>query len=70
MILESEGICEAAKNKAEGEKSARILPSEAQMQDQVNKSIFLPKIFLNFKNWKFMKMIDFFTNSPKNKTGI
>uniref|UniRef100_A0A915NNR9 Band 7 domain-containing protein n=1 Tax=Meloidogyne floridensis TaxID=298350 RepID=A0A915NNR9_9BILA len=43
MILESEGICEAAKNKAEGEKSARILPSEAQMQDQVNKSIALAK---------------------------
>uniref|UniRef100_A0A915M4D5 Band 7 domain-containing protein n=1 Tax=Meloidogyne javanica TaxID=6303 RepID=A0A915M4D5_MELJA len=43
MILESEGICEAAKNKAEGEKSARILQSEAQMQEQVNKSVALAK---------------------------
>nr|CAD2190378.1 unnamed protein product [Meloidogyne enterolobii] len=43
MILESEGICEAAKNKPEGEKSARILQSEAQMQEQVNKSIALAK---------------------------
>lgn len=43
MILESEGICEAAKNKAEGEKSARILQSEAQMQEQVNKSMGLAK---------------------------
>ncbi|CAK5076109.1 unnamed protein product [Meloidogyne enterolobii] len=44
MILESEGICEAAKNTPEGEKSARILQSEAQMQEQVNKSIFSQKL--------------------------
>ncbi|KAF7636340.1 PHB domain-containing protein [Meloidogyne graminicola] len=43
VILESEGFCEAAKNKAEGEKSARILASEAQMQEQVNKSMGLAK---------------------------
>ena len=43
VILESEGVCEAEKNKAEGEKRARILRSEAQMQEQVNKSQGLAK---------------------------
>ena len=43
MILESEGICEAEKNKAEGEKQARILRSEAQMMEQMNKSQGLAK---------------------------
>ncbi|KAL3075841.1 hypothetical protein niasHT_001502 [Heterodera trifolii] len=42
-ILESEGICEAEKNRAEGEKQARILRSEAQMQEQMNKSMGLAK---------------------------
>ncbi|KAI3408382.1 hypothetical protein GPALN_010306 [Globodera pallida] len=42
-ILESEGVCEAEKNRAEGEKQARILRSEAQMQEQVNKSMGLAK---------------------------
>lgn len=50
MILESEGICEAEKNKAEGEKQGRILRSEAQMQEQVchiNNCIYLYYILYN-----------------------